>query len=231
MYQTFINYKEEYDFYNALLKKYNRNSVLEIGSGTGNLANYFLKNRFNYLGLDFSKDMVKLASDKCGTNRFIKGDMRYFNLNTPVDSIIITGRTTSYLLTNNDIHNTLKSIYNNLHSNGILCFDFIDANRFFITLKKDGTFNHSVNFNNKTLIRESKLNIKTSNNFMFEWDAKYYEILNYKKKLIIKDKSEVRAFTKNEWQLLLHLNNFNVLKFIDKPSYMFDCFAVVAQKQ
>ena len=35
MYKTFINYKEELDFYSSILIKYNCTSVLEIGCGTG----------------------------------------------------------------------------------------------------------------------------------------------------------------------------------------------------
>jgi 16S rRNA A1518/A1519 N6-dimethyltransferase RsmA/KsgA/DIM1 with predicted DNA glycosylase/AP lyase activity len=41
MYQTFINYNEEYVFFNTLIQEKNCNSILEIGSGTGNLAKRF----------------------------------------------------------------------------------------------------------------------------------------------------------------------------------------------
>jgi 16S rRNA A1518/A1519 N6-dimethyltransferase RsmA/KsgA/DIM1 with predicted DNA glycosylase/AP lyase activity len=40
MYQTFINYDEEYQFYNHLITQ---RTVLEIGSGTGNLPKDSLK--------------------------------------------------------------------------------------------------------------------------------------------------------------------------------------------
>jgi hypothetical protein len=36
MYQTFVDYDEEYNFYNTLIQEYNC-AKLEIGSGTGNL--------------------------------------------------------------------------------------------------------------------------------------------------------------------------------------------------
>jgi SAM-dependent methyltransferase len=230
MYQSFIDYKQEYLFYNTILKEYTKDNVLEIGSGTGNLAKYYINNNFNYQGLDFSQDMVDLAKQKNPNGVFKKGDMRCFKLNQPVESILITGRTSSYMLTNQDIHNTLQSIYNNLEPNGILCFDFIDANRFFKQIKGGTTLTHKASFNNNHYSRDSKLNTNTSNNFMFDWDSKYYKIEDHNKKLIASDTSEVRAFTKNEWELLLYLNNYKVLAFIDKPAYMFDCYAVVAQK-
>ncbi|MGB6269141.1 MAG: class I SAM-dependent methyltransferase [Olleya sp.] len=231
MYQTFIDYKEEYLFYSTVLNKYKKKSVLEIGSGTGNLAKHFISNQFDYLGLDYSLDMVNLAKQKCDANPFIQGDMRNFTLKKLVDSIIITGRTTSYLLTNDDAHNTLNSIYKNLEKEGILCFDFIDANRFFKVIQGGKTFKHSTKFNQQEYYRESTLNTNTSNNFMFDWCSKYYKVSDNKKTLIAEDNSEVRAFTKNEWELLLFLNNFEVLEIINKPSYMFDCFAIVAQKK
>ena len=61
MYQTFINYEEEYIFYNGILNKYNSGDLMEIGSGTGNLAHYFINTNKGYIGLDLSDVMVKLA--------------------------------------------------------------------------------------------------------------------------------------------------------------------------
>ncbi|WP_272022480.1 class I SAM-dependent DNA methyltransferase [Olleya namhaensis] len=230
MYQSFIDYKQEYLFYNTILKDHNKDSVLEIGSGTGHLAKYFIDNQCNYQGLDYSQAMIDLAIQNNPKGLFTQGDMRNFKLSTPVKSVIITGRTSSYLLTNQDINNALQSIYTNLEPNGLLCFDFIDANRFFKQIKGGTTLTHKASFNNNHYSRDSKLNTNTSKNFMFDWDSKYYKIEGHNKKLIASDTSEVRAFTKNEWELLLYLNNYKILAFIDKPAYMFDCYAVVAQK-
>jgi len=230
MYQTFIDYKEEHDCYSKILLEHNKKQVLEIGSGTGNLAKHFIDNNFDYLGLDYSQDMVNLAKDKLNKNCFLQGDMRAFNLKDPVESIIITGRTSSYLLSNLDLNNALKAIHKNLIRDGILCFDFIDANRFIKSIKGGKNIAHHATFNNKQYYRDSFLFPTTSNNFMFQWDSKYYEVAKHKKELIAEDKSEVRAFTKNEWELFLWLNDFELLEFIDKPAYMFDTYLVVAKK-
>lgn len=230
MYQTFIDYKKEYHFYSGILKKHQKENVLEIGSGTGSLAKFFIENHFDYIGLDYSNDMVKLASTKNPNGLFMQGDMRGFKLKAPRESIIITGRTSSYLLNNLDVSNTLNSIHKNLCSNGVLCFDFIDANRFFKVIKGGKKIKHESHFDNKTYIRDSFINTNTSNNFMFDWNSKYYEMKGHDKVLIAEDHSEVRAFTKNEWEILLHLHNFKLLEFIDKPSYAFDTFVIVAQK-
>jgi len=230
MYQTFINYNEEYYFYNTLLKKYKKNSVLEIGSGTGNLAKFFIENQFDYIGLDYSQDMINLASSKNPNGLFKQGDMKDFHIKKPTESIIITGRTSSYMLSNKDVYDTLNTIYNNLDTDGILCFDFIDANRFFKQIKDGQMITHKALCNDKKYQRDSYIKTNTSNNLMFDWDSKYYEIIGSDKILIAEDESEVRAFTKNEWEILLHLNNFKLLEFIDRRSYAFDTYVVVAQK-
>jgi SAM-dependent methyltransferase len=230
MYQTFINYIKEYHFYSAILKKHQKNSVLEIGSGTGNLAKFFIDNQFDYMGLDYSKDMIKLASKRNPNGLFRQGDMRGFTIKEPRESIIITGRTSSYMLNNKDVCNTLNSIHNSLETDGILCFDFIDANRFFKDIKGGKNITHETHYNNRTYLRDSYLNTNTSNNFMFDWHSKYYEIKANTKLLIAEDISEVRAFKRHEWEILLDLNNFKLIEFIDKPSYAFDTYVVVAQK-
>ena len=70
MYQTFIDYKAEYEFYSELLLKYKKNEVVEIGCGTGNLVPYFLENNFNYIGLDLSENMIEIAKNKIPNGDF-----------------------------------------------------------------------------------------------------------------------------------------------------------------
>lgn len=230
MYQTFIDYEDEFIFYSALLKQHQKKQVLEIGCGSGNLARFFIDNNYTYCGLDYSADMINLCRDKNSKGNFILGDMTQFSLKNKTESILITGRTSSYLLSNKDIFGCLKSIHQNLKPGGLLCFDFIDANRFFKKIKDGKEVQHTAIFDEKKYERTSFFKTNTSENFMFNWDAKYYESSQGKTKLIAKDSSEVRAFTKNEWELYLHLNNFELLEFIDRKSYAFDTYVVVVKK-
>src|SRR6187402_775071 len=119
MYQTFIDYDKEYEFYNNLIQEKNCKSVLEIGSGTGNLAKRFQENNQNYLGLDYSQNMIDIAQEKNKDSNFMLGDMRNFELENPVDAIIITERSTSYLTNNEDIIDTFESVYRNLNTDGV----------------------------------------------------------------------------------------------------------------
>lgn len=232
MYQSFIDYSDEYSFYSSILKKYHKKSLLEIGSGSGRLAQFFLDSNFKYTGLDLSSEMINLSKARNPEGVFIKADISNFKLQSPVGAALITGRTTSYLTNNASLNNALKCIYNSLKPGGLLCFDFIDANRFLKSIKGGKHIVHEAHINNKHYIRKSFMIENTRlDNLMFDWSAQYFEKEGTKRNLLTMDESTVRAFTKNEWDILLHLNGFKVLEFIDRKSYAFDTFVVVAQKE
>jgi SAM-dependent methyltransferase len=231
MYQKFIDYDKEYAFYNGLLKKYHRKTVLEIGSGTGNLAKRFYENKQKYIGLDYSKNMIAISKERNMNSEFIHGDMRDFNLEKKVDSIIITGRSTSYLISNRDINDTFNCLYKNTTTDGIIIFDFIDANRFIPFIKESQPITHSAKHKGILYSRDSYWEVSSHDNFILEWTAKYYAIDNDEKKIIANDYSSVRVYTLNEMQLFLFLNNFEILETIDRKTYAFDTYVILAKKK
>ena len=231
MYQTFIDYDEEHHFYNNLIKENNCKTILEIGSGTGNLAKRFQENHQQYIGLDYSKSMIVIAKERNENCHFIHGDMRDFQLETPVDSILITGRSTSYMITNEDINNTFESIYKNLTSSGIVIFDFIDANRFIPYIKENPGIIHEAKYEGINYHRNSNWKTTSAENFMLEWTAQYYTVKDDKQEIIADDFSTVRIFTLNEMQLFLYLNGFEIIKTIDRKTYAYDTYVIVACKK
>ncbi|MFT5244377.1 MAG: ubiquinone/menaquinone biosynthesis C-methylase UbiE [Psychroserpens sp.] len=231
MYQRFVDYDEEYDFYNSFIQGNNCKTILEIGSGTGNLAKRFKEHGHDYIGLDYSKSMISIAQERNENCTFIQGDMRDFNLEKQVDAIIITGRSTSYLTTNEDVNETFASLFNNISQEGIIVFDFIDANRFIPYINENQKIIHKADSEGINYIRESHWETTTLDNFMVEWNAKYYTVINEKKDLIANDFSTVRVFTLNEIQLFLYLNNFEIIKTIDRKTYAYDTYVIVAKKR
>ena len=230
MYQTFINYDEEYEFYNSLIQEKNCKSILEIGSGTGNLAKRFQENNQDYKGLDYSQSMIAIAQERNKNSLFIHGDMRNFELEKPVDAVIITGRSTSYLINNEDILDTFESVYKNLNQDGVLIFDFIDANRFIPFIKENQSILHEATYEGINYIRESHWDTTPMENFMLDWSAQYYKIVDNEKEILLDDFSTVRVFTLNEMQLFLYLNNFEIIKTIDRKTYAYDTYVIMAKK-
>jgi SAM-dependent methyltransferase len=231
MYQSFINYEDEYEFYRDILVSYNGKSVVEIGCGSGNLANRFSKNGFEYIGMDLSEDMLTLAKTNNPNAVFVKEDMRNFNLQKKLDACVITGRTISYLLTNNDVVDTFKAIHNNLKMDGIVSFDCIDANKFIPQIDSTKKIVHKANFKNKQYQRDSIWKVNLDNGFCFDWESIYYERTAHEELIEVgKDNSTIRTFTTDEMVLFLTITGFNVLEIIERPSYAFDTFVIVAQK-
>ena len=230
MYQTFIDYQAEYECYGSLLKKYAKKQVLEIGCGTGNLVDYFQQNGFDYRGMDLNQEMINLATIKAPTTEFIKGDMRTFQLNQPIESIIITARTSSYLWTNQDVQAAFATIHKNLQIGGILSFDFIDANAFIPGIVKEKKIIHTADYQGLSYVRKSFWQAHLVNGMDFKWASVYYQKEDTNLKEIGRDDSIIRTFTRDEIQLFLSINGFKVLEFIERASYAFPTFVVVAEK-
>jgi 2-polyprenyl-3-methyl-5-hydroxy-6-metoxy-1,4-benzoquinol methylase len=71
MYEHIFDYDEEYRFYDLILKGNNCNKILEIGCGTGMLARRFLKNGYDYLGIDLYNEMLDIARAEIQADTFL----------------------------------------------------------------------------------------------------------------------------------------------------------------
>jgi SAM-dependent methyltransferase len=231
MYQTFINYEDEFRFYSSILKKHNCRSVLEVGCGTGHLAGSFTRANFDYTGMDLSEEMLSIARKKNTAADFLCADMREFRLDQKTESCIITGRTLSYLIGNKDVLDAFKAIRENMLPQGILSFDFIDALRF-IPAIKDSKVVHEATFNGKSYVRDSYWKVNPAQSWTFDW-LSVYQLKGQEGTLteVGRDNSTIRSFTKDEMQLLLTLSGFETLEVIDRPSYAFDTFVFVARSK
>ncbi len=210
MYQVIFDYRKQFRFFHKLLKKYNCKKILEIGCGTGNLASFFLKAHYDYTGLDLHKEMIDIANEVAPKAKFEQGDMRNFELKQKFDAIIITGRSFTYMSTNQDIMKALETIHKHLKTDGILFFDNFNAEKM-ITNKKTKHFTQTVNIGDTKYKRVSRKTWCLNEGWTEKWNAKYIVTKNGKTKTI-KDSSIVRSFTKEELELFLKLNKFKIIK-------------------
>ncbi len=232
MYQTFINYDEEYAFYSQKLKKYNAESLIELGCGTGSLASRFIANRYEYTGIDLNRTMLDIAVKKNPGVAFLQADMRDFQLPEKKQACIIAGRSISYLMTNKDVLDSFNAINKNLQNEGIICFDNIDAAKFIPSIKNGKQIIHKAEFDERKFQRESYWSVNGNQSWTFNWDSAYFEEDEKRGlKKIAEDNSTVRCFTKDDLCLFLELCNFRVIEIEDRPSYAFDTFVIVAQKK
>lgn len=233
MYQNFINYKEEYNYYSNICIKYKSKSILELGCGSGNLASKFAADFESYIGLDLSEDMLTIAKEKFPKGNFKLADMRTFILPIKIDAALITGRSTSYLTTNDDLKNTFTSVAKSLNPNGIFVFDCIDALKFIPYIAKNPTVEHNSLVDNIPYNRKSEWALKEdSTNNLINWTAHYFKAdLNNKNIHLGTDESIFKAFTQEEITTKLIKNGFDIISIVDRKSYAFDTFVVIAQKK
>lgn len=231
LYQTFINYDEESIYYSHKLKKYDAGSIVELGCGTGSLAGRFIKNGFDYTGLDLNRTMLDIAMKKNPGVGFIEADMKNFQLQGKKQACIIAGRSISYLLANKDVLDMFNTIHKNLQNEGIVCFDNIDAAKFIPLIKNGKKIIHKAEFEGRKFRRNSYWSVNGDQSWTFNWDSVYFEEdKNSGWKKIAEDNSTVRCFTKDDLCLFLELCNFKVIEIEDRSSYTFDTFVIVAQK-
>jgi hypothetical protein len=126
---------------------------------------------------------------------------------------------------------TFESVYKNLKTGGIFCFDVVDANRFIPTIYHGKKLRHTAIFGGIEYFRDSELSVdKNAQSWIYNWLSTFYKKENGKDILLGKDDSSVRAFTRNDIEILLKMTGFEILEVIDKPAYMFDTLVFVAMK-
>ncbi|MHA1728934.1 MAG: class I SAM-dependent DNA methyltransferase [Promethearchaeota archaeon] len=213
MYQSIFNYEDEFRIYDEIMKQKKSKKILEIGCGSGNLAQYFLNAGYKYLGLDISEEMLVIAKEVAPDADFIRGDMRNLQIKDKFDAVIITGRCFTYMVENEDVINALKSIHGILKPSGYLIFDNFNAESIFEDFKENMVF--STEYKGKKYKRVSKNSINMQSGWTWNWNATYYITESGKTKQV-EDTSILRAFTEDELRLYLKINEFEVEKAIKK---------------
>ena len=104
--------------FHSFLKRLPPNSlILDLGTGTGVLLQFLLQNKFEVIGIDFSKDMIKRAKEKIGQKQgtLVLGDIE--NLPFQKETFdVVTAMTTLEFVKN--VEKLLQEITRVLKSGG-----------------------------------------------------------------------------------------------------------------
>ncbi len=232
IYQSLFNYDEEFAFYDTHLKANNVKSVVEIGCGTGNMAKRLVAANYAYIGIDLFQEMLDIAKENAPNIIFKQGDARNFNLSETSDCVLITGRSISYLTTNQDVLKTLDCINKCLKPNGILMFDAIDAAQLFLNFKEENKDELIASFGDNHYKRNSESKPNMESGWTWDWSSVYFKLdkkQHYQE--IGQDFSTLRAFTKDEISLFLSLLGFEMLEILPKKSYAWNDNFFIAKKK
>jgi len=105
-----------------------RNSILDLGCGTGTLTELLAKKGYDMIGVDNAQEMLQIAMEKREKSGldilYLLQDMREFELYGTVGAVVSVCDSLNYLLEEEDIIQTFRRVNNYLYPQGIFVFDF-----------------------------------------------------------------------------------------------------------
>lgn len=228
IYDKLMNSQIDYEFiFNNVLKycdKYDvkLNSVLEAGIGSGNMAEYFLKNNISVDGFDISEEMLEKAKVKLSPfNNLLlsKGDLKSFISNKKYDLIYSFFDVFNYVKNLEDIESFFENAKNMLNKNSLIMFDlnseyklrtYLGNNDFiceeediFYTWRNHLTFNH-IDFDIDFFVPDN--------------DGKYHRIKEKQRQFIHKKSDVIEILEKNNFEIL-EILDFEKFTSINKNSF------------
>lgn len=119
-------YLDEANYVVQTLAEFNSNvkSLLELGCGSGNHAQFLVQHGLEVTGIDLSSEMIVEAKQKELPNFFpLQGDITDFNLNKQFDAIVSLFHVVSYLTKNEQLSACFSRANKHLKKDGIFLFD------------------------------------------------------------------------------------------------------------
>jgi ubiquinone/menaquinone biosynthesis C-methylase UbiE len=195
LFSAAMDYKEEVEFYDKILRENKCKKILEVGCGAGNRGKFFIQKGYEYTGLDISEGMLGLARKKYPELKFVQGDVRRLTLDEKFNAIIFIGKGSVYLTSDNEFISALKSM-KKLVGRGVIIIDGFDADFIIPNFKQNISWSKKIG--DRKIIRQSlnKLNPKYKNS----WDRKLTYIVKDKDENVKKytDSALIRSFSGNE---------------------------------
>ncbi|MDO4945668.1 MAG: class I SAM-dependent methyltransferase [Ruminococcus sp.] len=105
----------------GLIDTANVNTVLDLGCGNGVLTNSLAEKGFSVIGIDGSKEMIKIARSHYPNIKFICSDATDFVLEKPVDAVF--SNAVFHWIDKSSQSCMLKCVYQSLNSNGQFVFE------------------------------------------------------------------------------------------------------------
>lgn len=105
-----------------------KNLVVDLGCGTGTLADLMYKKGYDMIGIDSSPAMLEIAQakrdDKGYEILYINQDMRDLDLYSTVGTVYSVCDSINYLLKDEEVERTFKLVEKFLYPGGLFMFDF-----------------------------------------------------------------------------------------------------------
>ena len=131
IYHGLVNYQGDVNFLEAIFHRELRTrpqDILDLGCGTGNHDLALAKLGYRVTGLDRSTSQLSIARRKARAARmqirFVRGDMRAFDLGRTFDCAVCMFGAFGYLTRKSDAGRCLKAVHRHLREGGLFVFEF-----------------------------------------------------------------------------------------------------------
>ncbi len=131
IYHGFVNYEGDVNFLEAVFRRELRTrprEILDLGCGTGNHDLSLAKRGYRVTGLDRSSSQLSIARRKARAARvqvrFVRSDMRAFDLGRRFDAAVCMFGAFGYLTSKSDVARCLGSIHRHLQEGGLFVYEF-----------------------------------------------------------------------------------------------------------
>ncbi|UCE05739.1 MAG: class I SAM-dependent methyltransferase [bacterium] len=226
LYLNIFNYEQDAEFVDSILKKYHITEFLELGCGSGHLAQILVKKGYKITGVDLYEEMLQIARKRLPEVEFVQQDIRTLKFDRKFDAIIAMGRMYTYMTTNDDVEQSIGSIANCLNPGGIFLFDNFSAPHFIKNFEENKEMNQEVDLGDRKIKRISKKTWNLKHGVTFNWPAKYY-IEEKGRTQEIDDQSVLRTFFPEELEYFLNRKGLQVIEMFDHDF----AFTILSQKK
>lgn len=226
LYLNIFDYEQDAEFVDSILKKYQIKEFLELGCGSGHLAQLLVKMGYKMTGVDLHEEMLQIARKRMPEVEFIQQDIRKLKFDRKYDAIIAMGRMYTYMTTNDDVEQSIGSIANCLNPDGIFLFDNFSAPHFVKNFEENKEMVQEVDLGDRKIKRISMKTWDLKHGVTFNWHAKYY-IGEKGKTKEIDDQSVLRTFFPEELEYFLNRGGFQIVEFFDHDF----AFTILSQKK
>ncbi len=199
--------------------------VLDIACGTGGPTIELARRGYRVLGLDISSEMIKIAREKARKNGvqvdFKLGDMRRLNFNEEFDAVTCFFSSLGYNLSDEDISNTLRGVYNSLRKGGVFIADVPNPlHRFDRWVKGTPVIWRVQSDNISILVIDVKWLTNTVTPIL-EWERTLIVKHNDKIDMLF-DKHKLRLYTASELKLYSRITGFKKTKIYGDYNFIED---------
>lgn len=210
-------YEKEADFVDRIIRKYSTipvKSILSLGCGTCNHDLALVKKGYTIIGVDASKDMLRIAKQKIAKAKETHITLMYSDIRKPFPSVrtdccMAMFNVMGYQTTDDDIKRVLQNVRANVTKKGLFIFDcwFLPA----VIADNPKERIKEVKSGNDRIIRMTKPKLDILTNTI----SIHFYLLHLQGKRIVQELEEthvMRYFTVPEIQRFLHDNGFSLKK-------------------